>query len=71
MQSQQLGSVGGGAWNLWSEQPFAPPAEDVIHWVGNPGRPPYVIPCGSAGLKKFIALLTFVVLQTKKQVQMV
>ena len=21
-------------------------------WVGNPGRPPYVIPCGSAGLKK-------------------
>ena len=21
-------------------------------WVGNPGRPPYVIPPGSAGLKK-------------------
>ena len=21
-------------------------------WVGNPGRPPYVIPCGSAGLKE-------------------
>ena len=21
-------------------------------WVGNPGRPPYVIPRGSAGLKK-------------------
>ena len=21
-------------------------------WVGNPGRPPYVIPCVSAGLKK-------------------
>ena len=21
-------------------------------WVGNPGRPPYVIPCGSAGFKK-------------------
>ena len=21
-------------------------------WVGNPGRPPYVIPCESAGLKK-------------------
>ena len=21
-------------------------------WVGNPGRPPYVIPCGTAGLKK-------------------
>ena len=21
-------------------------------WVGDPGRPPYVIPCGSAGLKK-------------------
>ena len=21
-------------------------------WVGNLGRPPYVIPCGSAGLKK-------------------
>ena len=24
----------------------------VSNWVGNPGRPPYVIPCGSAGLKK-------------------
>ena len=23
-------------------------------WIGNPGRPPYVIPRGSAGLKKKI-----------------
>ena len=30
MQSQQLGSVGWGAQNLWSEQLVAPPAEDVI-----------------------------------------
>ena len=31
MQSWQLGSVAaGGARNLWSEQPLAPPVEDVI-----------------------------------------
>ena len=30
MQSYQLGSVGWGAWNMWSEQPLAQPAEDVI-----------------------------------------
>ena len=38
---------GGGARNLWSEQPLAPPVEDV-----KLGRPPNVIPCGSAGLKR-------------------
>ena len=26
--------------------------QKMSSWVGNPGRPPYVIPCGSAGLKK-------------------
>ena len=55
MQSKQLGSVGGlgvRTRNLWSEQPLAPLAEDVIYWVGIPGRPPFVIPCKSAGWKK-------------------
>ena len=28
-------------------------------WVGNPGRPPYVIPCGSAGLKKGTIFILF------------
>ena len=28
-------------------------------WVGNPGRPPYVIPRGSAGLKKNIDLALY------------
>ena len=26
--------------------------QKMSSWVGNPGRPPYVISCGSAGLKK-------------------
>ena len=26
-------------------------------WIGNPGRPPYVIPRGSAGLKKNIQII--------------
>ena len=42
-----------GARNPWSDLHLAPPAEDVIGtWVGIPGGPPYVIPRGSAGLKK-------------------
>ena len=40
--------LGGGARNLWSDQPL----RKMSSWVGNLGRPPYVIPRGSAGLKK-------------------
>ena len=53
MESQQLGSVGWGCMEpVRSDQPLAPPAEDVkLGWKS--GRPPYaIIPCGSAGLKK-------------------
>ena len=38
---------------LGCNQPFAPSAEDVItEPFGIPGRPPYVIHCGSVGWKK-------------------
>ena len=30
MQSQQLDSMAGAGRNLWSEQPLAPPVEDVM-----------------------------------------
>ena len=38
----------GGARNLWSKQPLAPPAD----WVGIPSGPPYVTRCGSEGWYK-------------------
>ena len=36
------------ARNLWSEQPLALDLRKCHNWVGNPGRPPSVIPRGSA-----------------------
>ena len=42
----------GGAQNLWSIQPFTPNLQKMSSWVRNPGRPPYVALCGSAGYSK-------------------
>ena len=52
MQSWQLGSIGWGCTEpvIWST--LGTTCGWCHNWVGNPGRPPYVIPRGSAGLKK-------------------
>ena len=52
MQSWQLGSIGWGCTEpvVWTT--LGTTWGRCHNWVGNPGRPPYAIPRGSAGLKK-------------------